>query len=151
MNLDATDIEAELDTFTKGSNPDVAAEDHNHFLVGSIKGFSIRVFKRGRITEAFRRWHELAQRLADYPLLDEWDYSRRQYQATLQNLPEAARRLRDDYDLPEGWEPVVYEWLSDHDDAAIENRDDRGGFPSEQQLRAAFEALGYGQAALCGA
>jgi hypothetical protein len=147
----AAAINAELDTFTSGSNPDVVAESHDHWAVGWMGGVSIRVSKRGRITKAFRRWHELAQRLADYPVLDTDDYSHRQYQATLDNMPEAARRLRDDYDLPEGWEPVVYDWLYDHDDRAVENRDDRGGFPSEQQLRTAFDALGYGQAALCGA
>jgi hypothetical protein len=42
----------------------------------------------------------------------------------------------------------VYGWLSDHDCSAIENRDDRGGYPSEDQLRAAFEALGYEQTAV---
>ena len=143
-------IEAALDTFTKGKNPDAVAENHNHWAVGWMGGVSIRVFKRGRITKAFRKWHELAQRLADYPVLDDWDYSRRQYEATLQNLPDAAWRLRDDYDLPEGWEPVVYDWLADNDDDAVENRDDHGGYPSVDQLRAAFDALGYGQAALCG-
>ena len=85
----AAAIEAELDTFTQGNNPDVVAESHSHFLVGWMGGFSIRVFKRGRITEAFRKWHELAQRLADYPVLNTDDYSRRQYEATLDNLPEA--------------------------------------------------------------
>jgi hypothetical protein len=145
----AAAIEAALDTFTSGNNPDVVAESHDHWAVGWMGGVSIRVYRRGRITKAFQRWHELAQRLSAYPVLDEADYSRRQYEATLANLPEAARRLRADYDLPEGWESVVYDWLADHDDRAIENRDDRGGFPSERQLRAAFDALGYGQAALC--
>ena len=147
----AAAIEAVLDTFTKGNNPDVVAESHDHFMVGSMDGFSIRVYRRGRITKAFRKWHEVVQRLADYPVLDTDDYARRQYEATLDNLPEAARGLWEDYDLPEGWEPVVYEWLADHDDRAIDNVDDRGGFPSEDQLRAAFDALGYGQTALCGA
>lgn len=144
----AAAIEAELDTFTQGNNPDVVAESHSHFLVGWMGGFSIRVFKRGRITEAFRKWHELAQRLADYPLLDTDDYSRRQYETTLDNLIEAAR-FSDDYDLPDGWESVVYEWFAENDDHAIENVDDRGGYPSEDQLRAAFDALDYGQAFLC--
>lgn len=71
----AVAIKAALDTFTKGKNPDAVAESHNHWAVGWMGGVSIRVFKRGRITKAFRKWHELAQRLADYPVLDDWDYS----------------------------------------------------------------------------
>ena len=57
----------------------------------------------------------------------------------------ARRRLeaKNEYDLPEGWEEAVYEWLSDNDPSAVENRDDQGGYPSEEQLRKAFESLGY--------
>ena len=142
-NADA--IEEALERFTQGDNPNVVFESHWHWAVGHVDGMSIRVYRRGRITKAFKSYHALAQRLADYPLLDEEDYSRREYEATLGNLPDAAWRLKREYELPEGWEEVVYRWLSDHDCSAIENRDDQGGYPSEDQLRAAFEALGYGQ------
>jgi len=33
--------------------------------------------------------------------------------------------------------------MSEHDPASIENVDDRGGYPSEGQLKEAFEGLGY--------
>ena len=108
---------------------------------------SIRVFRRGRTTKAFRAYHKLAQRLAEYPVLDEADYSSREYKATLENLPDAAWRLKNEYDLPEGWPEAVYRWLSDHDSSAVESRDDQGGYPTEDQLRAAFDALGYEQTA----
>ena len=55
---------------------DVFEEHHNHFAVGWIEGYSIRVYRDGRITKAFRTYYDLQQRLADYPLLDEEDYSR---------------------------------------------------------------------------
>ena len=145
-NADA--IEEALERFTQGDNPNVVAEHHHHWAVGWIDGYSIRVYRRGRITKAFRTYHELAQRLAEYPLLDEEDYSQREYEATLGNLPDAAWRLKNEYNLPDGWEEAVYRWLSDNDCSAIENRDDQGGYPSEDQLRAAFEALGYEQTAI---
>jgi hypothetical protein len=133
-----------MEPFTTGKNPDVVAEHHNHGAVGWVDGYSIRVFKRGRITKAFRTWHELQTRLADYPVLDEEDYSSREYEATVENIADAAWRVKRDYaDLPEGWERDVYRWLSDHDCSEIENRDDRGGYPSEESLRRAFDALGY--------
>ncbi len=84
-------------------------------------------------------------RLATYPLLDEEDYSQRELEATLENLTDAAWRLKNDYDLPDDWETEVYRWLSDHDFSAIENTDDQGGYPDEDQLRTAFDGLGYRQ------
>ena len=126
--------------FMRGDNPDVAEEDHSHWAVGWIKGYSIRVFKRGRITRAFRAYHQLAQRMANYPILDEDDYFSCEYEATLENIGIAARRIKDEYDLPEGWAGKVYHWFAEHDYSAIENADDRGGYPDEEQLRAAFGA-----------
>ena len=35
--------------------------------------------------------------------------------------------------------------LSDNRQSSVENRDDQGGYPSEDDLRAAFDALGYVQ------
>ena len=134
-----------LESFTDTDNPDVVFESHNHWAVGHIDGFSIRVFKRGRITKAFRTYHELEQRMADYPLLDETDYSNREYEATIENIGNAAWRLKDDYELPEGWQDEVYAWFSDNRFTAIENCDDQGGYPSEEELSEAFTALGYEQ------
>lgn len=132
-----------LAPFTEGDDPDVVEERHSHFAVGYIDGFSIRVFRDGEITQAFRVYHELAVRLDNYPVLDESDYSEKDYDATLDNITDAARRLRHDYVLPDDWPGEVYSWLSEHNQRAVENRDDHGGYPGEDDLREAFEALGY--------
>lgn len=134
-----------LESFADTHDPNVVFETHNHWAVGRIDGFSIRVFKRGRITKAFRVYHELEQRTADYPLLDETDYSSREYEATVENIGNAAWQLTHDYELPEGWQEVVYSWFSDNRFTAIENVDDQGGWPSEEELTEAFIALGYEQ------
>jgi hypothetical protein len=128
--------------FTKGDDPDVVAEHHHHFAVGWVEGYSIKVFKRGRITRAFRTYFDLQQRLADYPLLDEEDYSNRVYEATLVNIDDAAWRLKKQYDLPSNWAFEVYRWLSDQDCSELEDND-RGGYPSELWLQRAFDALGF--------
>ena len=60
-------------------------------------------------------------------------------------LRDAAWKLKHEYELPKNWESKVYHWFAEHDCDAIESSDDRGGYPSEEQLRAAFEALGYSQ------
>jgi len=46
-------------------------------------------------------------------------------------------------ELPDGWESAVFSWFWDNDQSAVENCDDQGGYPSEDQLREAFDALGY--------
>lgn len=134
-----------LEPFTDGDDPDVVMESHNHWAVGHVDGFSIRVFRDGKITDAFRQYHELAESESQYPILDESDYSNREYEATVANIADAAWRLKDDFELPEDWQYEVYGWLSDNDPGEVENRDDQGGYPSERSLRNAFNALGFPQ------
>jgi hypothetical protein len=138
-------INKAMEPFTHTDDPDVVFESHSHWAVGHVDGFSIRVFRDGEVTEAFRAYHELSEQLADYPILDEEDYSERELEATLENIGDAAWRVKDEYTLPEGWESDVYSWLSDHRSGSVENRDDQGGYPEEDDLRAAFDALGYEQ------
>ena len=142
-NADA--ISEALQRFAETEDPDVVFETHGHFAVGHVDGFSIRVFQDGRVTKAFAALHTLAERLANYPILDEEDYSRREHEATLQNITESTWPLRDEYDLPGDFETDVFSWLWNHRQGAVENRDDQGGYPKEADLRDAFEALGYAQ------
>jgi len=133
-----------LAPFAESDDPDVVFESHHHWAVGHVDGFSIRVFDaNGKITEAFGKYHELAEAMDDYPILSESDYSDREYEATISNITDAAWRLKHDFDLPDGWESEVYSWFSDHRPGEIENRDDQGGYPSEDALRDAFHALGF--------
>lgn len=136
-----------MQPFTEGDDPDVVFESHHHWAVGHIDGFSIRVFHNSEVTEAFKMYHELAEQLADYPILDEEAYSSREFEATFENIGEAAWRLKHDFNLPDEWQSDVYGWLTEHRDHALENTDDQGGWPEEADLEAAFQALGYEQAA----
>jgi hypothetical protein len=143
-NADA--ITEAMEPFTQDDDPDVVMESHSHWAVGHVDGFSIRVFRNGEITPAFKAYHELSEQLTEYPILNEEDYSERELGATLENINDAAWRVKHEYELPDGWESEVYSWLSDHRQSAIENRDDQGGYPEQDDLRAAFDALGYVQA-----
>lgn len=129
--------------FSKGNDPDVVFESHHHWAVGHVDGFSLRCFNKGEITKAFKKYHELAVQMDDYPVLDETDYSNREYEATVENIEDAAWRLKKEFVLPEGWVWQVYEWLSNHRPNEVDNADDQGGYPSQEGLKEAFEALGY--------
>lgn len=136
-------IEREMWAFTDGDAPDVVFESHDHFAFGHVDGFSLRVFKGDEVTSAFEKYHELLERLDDYPVLDESDYCNREYEATLTNIEEAAWRLKNEYDLPDDWTTEVYSWLFDHESSEVDNRDDQGGYPSEEALQRAMVGLGY--------
>ena len=140
-NADA--IAEAMEPFTEGDDPDVVMESHDHWAVGHVDGFSIRVYRNGEITEAFKTYHNLMEQMDGYPVLNEEDYSNRELEATLENISAAAWRVKHDYELPDGWESEVFSWFWDDRQSAVENRDDRGGYPEEGDLRAAFDALGY--------
>lgn len=104
----AEQIRQALEKYTEGDDPDVVEESHTHWAVGHVDGFSLRVFKDGEITEAFRTLHDLMERLEEYPILDESDYSERETEATAENIIDAAWNLKDEYELPEDWHWEVY-------------------------------------------
>jgi len=140
----ASVIAKAMEPFALHDDPDVVFESHHHWAVGHVDGFSLRAFDAsGQVTDAFKQYHELAQQMDDYAYLDEEDHSRREYEATLENIADAAWRVKRQFVLAEGWESEVHSWLSDHRPGEVENRDDQGGYPSEDALRDAFAALGY--------
>ena len=132
-----------LRSFSESENLDVVFESHAHWAVGHVDGFSMRVYRDDAITDAFHVYHGLMKRLEAYPVLDESDYGRREYDAALENIEDAAWRFKSTYNLHDGWEAEVYEWLSAHRPGAVENKDDRGAYPSEHDLLDAFNGLGY--------
>jgi hypothetical protein len=182
-----------LRPFSETENPDVVFESHSHWAVGHVDGFSIRVYRDGEMINAFRAYHGLMERLDAYPVLDEADYSDREYEAALENIEDAAWRIKScygpshkkclygidkregrqrhtatsrvefsfsvvaessgyemghffpngPYQLNDGWETEVYEWLEAHHPGAVENKDDRGAYPSERDLQDAITVLGY--------
>jgi hypothetical protein len=133
------EIAKRLQPFMEADDPDVKCESHTHWAVGYVNGFSIRIHRPdGSITPAFAEFCQIKQDMEDYPILNESDYSDREYEATLENYRSELWRLRNQ--LPKGWEAEVYSWFSDN--GFIENRDDQGGWASEEQLIEALKKLG---------
>ena len=132
-----------LRSFSESENPDVVFESHAHWAVGHVDGFNMRVYRDDAITDAFQVYHGLTERLDGHPVLDEADYGRREYEAALENIEDVTWRIKSTYDLTDGWEAQAYEWLSSHRPGAVENKDDRGAYPSERNLQDAINAMGY--------
>jgi pentatricopeptide repeat protein len=131
-----------LTRFDQGEYPTVMFQDHNHWALGYVRNACIRVFtKKGRVTKAFKVWCDLQDRLENYPILDETDYSNREYDAALSNIREQGRRHVVD-GAPEYWPSLVYEWLSNNGhDRELENRDDQGAYPDEDVVKEALAVL----------
>jgi hypothetical protein len=122
-------------------DPDIRSESHGHWACGWVSGFAIRVYAQdGTITPAFRAWCGIQARLADYPVLDEEDYSRREYEATLENIESVGHRLVRE-DAPEDWPSQCFSWFWENHQGAVESRDDSGGYPSDEEIEECLEAL----------
>ena len=55
-----------------------------------------------QITDAFKTYHDLMEQMDGYPILDEEDYSNREYEATLENISDSAWRVKHEYE-PARW------------------------------------------------
>ena len=124
----------------------VMFERFTHWAVGWIDAAVVRVFHpgSGKPSEAFEVLAKLVEQMGDYPILDESDYSEREYAATLENIRfigEICCKVSPG--LPEDWPSQVYRWLDENDPASLENTDDQGGAWDERKVGRAFRALGY--------
>ena len=119
------------------------SESHNHWAVGHVDGWAIKVYNsKGEFTGAFKAYCDLALALESYPVLNEEDYSRREYEATLENIESnRAYFLKDD--APEDWPAKVFSWLWTNNQRELDSRDDQGGDPSEKAVEKALKALGF--------
>lgn len=116
-------------------------ESHNHWAVGHVDGYVIRVSRDGDHTPAFCKWVELQLALADYPSLDDSRLSELEYEAGIQAIEQIGEIWLAD-DAPEDWAGQVWSWLWDNDQGELESRDDQGPYPSNEAVYAALNALG---------
>lgn len=108
-------------------SPDVRAERHGHWACGWVDGWAIRVFgPDGSVTDAFRSYCAIRIQLEQYPILDETDYSNREYDAA-----------------PEDWARQVFEliWNEPDFEGELDNKDDTGATPSEEAIKWALGEL----------
>ncbi len=110
---------------------DVRVEDHNHWAVGWVKGYAIRVRDaQGEPTKAFTKWVEFSLALEDYPVLDESHFSDLEYQEacaqwadmTISERVYAWRRCSGDFhlmacrrdELPQSETGALTDYLNGH-------------------------------------
>lgn len=147
----AAAIEKIMETFCQeddNGNFDCVRESHNHWAVGYVDGFAIKVFAddNGAITPAFRTWCGIQSRLEDYSILDEDDFSLREYEATIENIENVGTCYlgdKEELNITDNWAAKCFSWFGEHDSSAIECRDGNGGYPTSKEMKACLNALGW--------
>ena len=94
-------------------------------------------------TPAHDKAIEMAKRMEDYPILDEEDHSNREYEATFENIECQLRMMNVVEELPDDMAGQLLSWFWEHDQSAVESRDDQGGWPTDEQMEEALTELGY--------
>ncbi len=119
----------------------VRAQHFNHWGFGWVDGYAIKVYKKdGSVSKAFKKFCELMAALQDYPVLDDEDYSRREYEATLENISSEGERFKKD-NAPEDWKAQVFSWLWDNEQKEVLSHDDSGGYPTRAAVKRAMIEL----------
>lgn len=143
----AAAIAKALEPFTEGDDPDVRDFSANHWAVGWTEGHAVRVLQKdGEPTAAFLALVECECAMADYPVLDDSDYSEREYDAALSSI---ADRENLTLDAPDGWADNVFGWLSENEQEELENTDGNGAYPSDESIARAVTALGFADVEEC--
>lgn len=141
-------VQSNADAIRQALEPfenDVRLETFSHWAVGWIDAVAVRVVGHdSKETRSYRILCETIDRLSEYPILDESDYSEREYEATLENIEDSFYQVSGEVDrekLPEEWACSASSWFWDHDQSAVENTDDQGGYPNGDQLLACITSL----------
>jgi hypothetical protein len=115
---------------------DVVSERFGHWAVGWVEQLAVHMLdKQGRVTKAGKAIIDWQQKLEDYPVADEEDYSERGFEATIENIMSEGR-------IDEKTASKVFSWLWENNQRAVEDRDDQGGYPSDEEIDQALIALG---------
>jgi hypothetical protein len=138
-------IEKEMEDYQ--NTDDIYKHSANHWAVGWVEGWEIRVFtdkNEMKVTEPFAKMCKLNDAIEDYPILDESDYSEKEYDATMENISTACwGKAKDEDDLPDDWVCQMYGWFSENMPEAIESCDDQGGCPDDEQAAKCLKALDF--------
>lgn len=123
----------------------------SHWAVGWIDHLAVRMLDDvGEVTPAGIAAIDWAGVLENYPVASDEDLSAREYDATLDGIGQALRSVADEFEIPAGrtmgLPGELFSWFWEHDQGAVESRDGGGGYPSDDQIRAALDGLGFARA-----
>lgn len=141
MQSNADVIEKELESFC---GEDAALERHNHYLRGWVGCVAFRCFdKEGNVTPVAKKVYELKCALNNYSLLDDEDYSRREYDAQCESIEDGIHwALRDEeFERPANLNAdAVFSWMFNGMQSALYGGD-RDGWVDEKDVEEALHLM----------
>lgn len=144
-------LQADLEPYESdgpADNPDVQWQHFRHWAVGWCDAVAVRCYgPDGQPTRAYLTLCDHVAALADYPVRDEEDFSRQEYESAIeaieQNRPyelDDGREIDTDQ-LPADWASQAFGWLGDYDQRQLDNIDGHGAYPSSESIGAAIADL----------
>ena len=115
-----------------GESKSVIVARSSHWAAGWVEVLLVHKDDEKKVEKA----QEIADALEDYPVLDDELYSRLEYEANIENVKEAGYK----FNLTEKEAEKVLRWLYNND-VNVENIDDRGYWPEDDDLEAAVKAI----------
>ncbi len=103
------DMESMLDASNADALRETLLAHKRDVVIANDGALLVRVRRDGSPTDGFRALCDCRAALERYPVLDDEDYSRRQYEQELENISQEARDVRDNE--PADWKDRVHEWL----------------------------------------
>ncbi len=132
--LDESNWEVAKEKF--GGKPGVREASFSHWAVGW--GESLLVSKDAP-EDVLEAAEEMLDGLENYPVLDEEDYSSREYKASIKNIQSIGENLK------RSEAEKVYTWLSENMDNELESVDDQGAWPSDESVKKALSEIRSGK------
>lgn len=118
----------------------------SHWAVGWVDHLAFRVLNDdGTVNEPMVEfWMEIEEKLSDYPVLDEDDYSTRQFESFAENVENQTQYVLRDYVLEYSEELFSKIWEYFMNKNIDTGGDDGNGYyPSEEEIEEALKSLGY--------
>lgn len=117
--------------------PDWEVRRCSHWGFGWVEHLSFKVLNEdGTETEVMKRMQEIQAALEHYPVLDDEDHSRREYEAACDNIGNIGSCFVLT-DAADDWKAKVFTWLWANDQRELDEQ-----YPSERSVRNALRSLG---------
>ena len=151
--LNLSNQQAILAEIEKINPKHIEIQSNNHWACGWVEQIAVKLFHHGKPTKAGLKALELYRALEDYPVLDESDYSEREYNATEDEICSYRKEFRqailDYFKLESIPDNLTEEELDSiaaeiyHEDCGYRGRSD--AFVDEKSIKRYFEqyAKGY--------
>lgn len=150
--LNLSNQQAVLAEIEKINPKHIEIQSNGHWACGWVEQIAVKLFHNGKPTKSGLKALELYREIEDYPILDESDYSDREYEATNDDIDRFAKEFKNAlleyFKLDEKPESLTDEELLSiaseiyREDCIYRGRDD--AFVNEGSIKRYFESYAKG-------